>query len=207
MNKELDYAELEEEDEMLLMAHMEKREAKRSDAWFLDSGCSNHMCASECMFSSLDQTFSHILKLGINTKQRKNWTGKNIEIDKNTVEGGEIIEETTEPVAETIEPVAENEEEEITEETTESVAENEEGKITEETTESVAETIEPVAENYFLVTVAPDLTIREGRNRHPSVWLTYYNFGEGLFEEDEENMAFLVISDPVNFEEAVKSPK
>ena len=51
------------------------------------------------------------------------------------------------------------------------------------------------------------MTIREGRNRHPSVWLTYYNFGEGLFEEDEENMAFLVISDPVNFEEALKSSK
>ena len=150
----------------------------------------------------------------VNGEQRKNWTGENIEIDKNTVEGGEIIEETTEPVAETIEPVTENEEGEITEETTESVAEtiepvaeNEEGEIKEETTESVAETIEPVAENYFLVTVAPDLTIREGRNRHPSVWLTYYNFGEGIFEEDEENIAFLMISDPANFEEAVKSPK
>ena len=28
------------------------------------------MCASECMFSSLDQTFSHILKLGINTSMK-----------------------------------------------------------------------------------------------------------------------------------------
>ena len=32
---------------------------------------------------------------------------KNIEIDKNTTEEGEITKETTEPVAETIEPSAE----------------------------------------------------------------------------------------------------
>ena len=47
MNKELNYAEREEEDEMRLMAHMERHEAKRSDAWFLGSGCSNHTCANE----------------------------------------------------------------------------------------------------------------------------------------------------------------
>ena len=70
MNKELNYAELEEENEMLLMAHMLRHEAKRSDAWFLDSGCSNHMCASEGMFSSLDKTFSHIEKLGNNTGRK-----------------------------------------------------------------------------------------------------------------------------------------
>ena len=54
----------------------------------------------------------------------------------------------TKPVAEIIEPVAENEEEEILE----------------ETTKPVAETIEPATENNFPVIVAPDLTIREGRN-------------------------------------------
>ena len=57
-------------------------------------------------------------------------------------------------------------------------------------TELVAETIESVVENNFLVTVAPDLTIREGRNRHPRVWLVDYNSGEDLSEEDEENMGF-----------------
>ena len=44
MNKELNYVELEEDDKMLLMAHMERHKAKRSDVWFLDSGCSNHVC-------------------------------------------------------------------------------------------------------------------------------------------------------------------
>ena len=82
----------------------------------------------------------------------------------------------------------------------------EEGEVTEETTKLVAETIEPVAENNFPVAVAPDLT-REGRNQHPPVWLADYNSSEGLSKEDEKNMAFLMISEPVNFEEAAKSPK
>ena len=50
------------------------------------------------------------------------------------------------------------------------------------------------------------MSIRDGRNRHPPVWYAYYNFGEGLSEEDEEK-EFLMISDPVHFEEVVKSPK
>ena len=74
MNKEMNYAKPEKEDEMLLMAHMERHEAKRSDAWLLDFGCSNHMCASEGMFSSLDKTFSHIVKLGNNKSMKV--TGK-----------------------------------------------------------------------------------------------------------------------------------
>ena len=48
--------------------------------------------------------------------------GKIIEIDKNTTEEEEIMEETTRLVAETNEPIAENEEGEITEEMTEPVA-------------------------------------------------------------------------------------
>ena len=44
-NKELNYnTKLEEEDEMLLMAHMERHETKRSDAWFLDFSCSHRVC-------------------------------------------------------------------------------------------------------------------------------------------------------------------
>ena len=108
-------------------------------------------------------------------KVKQNWTGKNIEIDENTTEEGEVKEEMTKLVSQTIEPVA--------------------------------ETIEPVVEKHISVAVAPDLTIREGRNRHPPVWLAYYNSGEGLSKEDEENMTFLMISDPVNFEKAVKKPK
>ena len=116
---------------------------------------------------------------------------KNIEIDKNTSKGEEITEKTTKLVAESIEPAAEKEE----------------GEITKETTEPIFETIESVAENNFSVTVAPNLTISEGRNRHPPVWLVDYNSVEGSSEEDEENMAFLIISDRVKFEKPVKKPK
>ena len=115
---------------------------------------------------------------------KQNWTGENIEIDENTAEEGEVTEETTELVAETIEPIAKNEEGETTEKTT-----------------------EPVAKNNFSVAVASHLTIKEGRNRHPPLWLADFNSGKGLCEEDEENMTFLMISDHVNFEGGVKSPK
>lgn len=46
-NKRAYYAELDEEEELLLMAVVEENEAKRNDAWFLDSGCSNHMCGDK----------------------------------------------------------------------------------------------------------------------------------------------------------------
>ena len=82
----------------------------------------------------------------------------------------------------------------------EPVAKNEEGDITKEPTKLVVETIEPVSENNFLVVVAPNLIIREGKNWHPPIWLTDYNSDKGLSKEDEENMAFLMISDDVNFE-------
>lgn len=56
--------------------------------------------------------------------------------------------------------------------------------------------------------VTLDLAIREGRNRRLPVWSANYVSGKGLSEEDEEaNMAFFMVSDPVNFEEAVKSLK
>lgn len=65
---EAHYAEIEEEHEVLLMAYIELNGTKRSDAWFVDSGCSNHMCGDRSMFSSLDTTFTHSVKLGKNHK-------------------------------------------------------------------------------------------------------------------------------------------
>ncbi|KAL3514657.1 hypothetical protein ACH5RR_027374 [Cinchona calisaya] len=91
--------------------------------------------------------------------------GKNIEINENTAEGGEIIEEPTEPV-------------------------------------------EPAAEVNCPTVAAPDLAIREGRNRHPPAWSADYVSGEDFSEEDEANMAFLMISDPRihNFGRSKKCP-
>ncbi|KAL6319939.1 hypothetical protein AAG906_037015 [Vitis piasezkii] len=53
---------------MLLMFYVELYKAKREDAWFLDSGCSNHMCDDRTMFNELDEKFRHLVKLGNNTK-------------------------------------------------------------------------------------------------------------------------------------------
>lgn len=67
-NNEANYAEFDEEAEMLLMSYVDLFEAKRQDAWFLDSGCSNHMCGDRTMFNELDEKFRHSVKLGNNTK-------------------------------------------------------------------------------------------------------------------------------------------
>lgn len=53
---------------MLLMSYVELHETKRKYAWFLDSGCSNHMCGDRPMFSKLDESFKYSVKLGNNTR-------------------------------------------------------------------------------------------------------------------------------------------
>ncbi|GAA0167070.1 hypothetical protein LIER_22083 [Lithospermum erythrorhizon] len=67
-NKQANYVALEEDDELLLMAEVEEIKEKYEDVWFIDSGCSNHMCNREDMFFNLDKNFSHFVKLGNNTK-------------------------------------------------------------------------------------------------------------------------------------------
>ena len=52
---------------MLLMSYVEMKGAKRKDAWFLDSGCSNHMCGDRTMFSEIDDRFRQLVRLGNNT--------------------------------------------------------------------------------------------------------------------------------------------
>jgi hypothetical protein len=51
--------------EMLLMAHVEK--ALDETTWFLDSGCSNHMCGHKEFFSEIDERFCKSVKLGNNS--------------------------------------------------------------------------------------------------------------------------------------------
>lgn len=67
-NKEANYAELEEDEELLLMAYVEEKEAKRSDAWFLDSGCSNHMCGGKGIFLDMFDGGRHFVKCGNNSR-------------------------------------------------------------------------------------------------------------------------------------------
>ncbi|KAM0996698.1 hypothetical protein ACFX14_006769 [Malus domestica] len=56
------YAEASEE--MLLMAYMDTNEAGRDHIWFLDSGCSNHICGKRDMFLDFDNNFRESVKLG-----------------------------------------------------------------------------------------------------------------------------------------------
>ena len=67
-NKEANYVEVDKDEELLLMAYVEKLDAKRSDAWFIDSGCSNHMCGDKGMFSNLVEELRHSVKCGNNTR-------------------------------------------------------------------------------------------------------------------------------------------
>ncbi|XP_021820433.1 uncharacterized protein LOC110762138 [Prunus avium] len=59
------YAETSEE--MLLMAYVDIKEDDREELWFLDSGCSNHMCGKKEMFTDFDDTFRKSVKLGNNS--------------------------------------------------------------------------------------------------------------------------------------------
>lgn len=60
--------ELSHEEELVLMAQAEANGVSRAEAWFVDSGCSNHMCGDKKMFSDFDGEFRHLVKLGNNTK-------------------------------------------------------------------------------------------------------------------------------------------
>jgi len=55
------------EGEMLLMAYIDKKENSSGDTWYLDSGCSNHMCGNKSLFYDLDETFRETVKLGNNS--------------------------------------------------------------------------------------------------------------------------------------------
>ncbi|KAM1668040.1 hypothetical protein ACFX2K_047428 [Malus domestica] len=52
---------------MLLMVYVDGAKAGREYVWFLDSGCSNHMCGKRELFSLLDNTFREKGKLGNET--------------------------------------------------------------------------------------------------------------------------------------------
>ncbi|GJW21496.1 putative RNA-directed DNA polymerase [Tanacetum coccineum] len=77
LSKEANYAGFDEDEEVMLMAEIDVEEtafmADASDEskgmlWFLDSGCSNHMCGNKDRFVDLDSSFSTSVKLGNNTR-------------------------------------------------------------------------------------------------------------------------------------------
>jgi len=50
------------------MSYVDHNEAKREDVWFLDSGCSNHMCGDKTLFSDLNKSFTQMVKLRNNSR-------------------------------------------------------------------------------------------------------------------------------------------
>jgi len=72
----VNYAELNNEEEILLMSRVELYGNNREDVWFLDSGCSNHMCGDKDMFCELNEEFRQLVKLGNNTRMTVLGKGK-----------------------------------------------------------------------------------------------------------------------------------
>lgn len=67
VGEKINYTEIEEEEHMFLMTQMEPNEAKEK-TWFLDSGCSNHMCVNNQWFFNFDGDFHQFVKLNNNSK-------------------------------------------------------------------------------------------------------------------------------------------
>jgi len=62
------YAEMDEEEELLLMAYVQDKKTSKEEVWFLDSGCSNHMSGNKDWFIEMDEQFRHSVKLGNGVK-------------------------------------------------------------------------------------------------------------------------------------------
>lgn len=60
----VNYAEFDESEDLLLMAHSDISKDTNRGIWFLDSACSNHMTWTKGWFINLDESFKHSVKLG-----------------------------------------------------------------------------------------------------------------------------------------------
>ena len=70
MNKQngdqTNFTEKEEEVSFLMVCHA--NEETQQNMWYLDTGCSNHMCGENKAFSDLDESFRSSVKFGDNSK-------------------------------------------------------------------------------------------------------------------------------------------
>lgn len=58
------------------MVYVDVDKSDRDHIWFLDLGCSNHMCSIKEIFSDLDSNFRESVKLGNNSSLTMLWEGK-----------------------------------------------------------------------------------------------------------------------------------
>ncbi|GMI66249.1 hypothetical protein HRI_000294200 [Hibiscus trionum] len=73
-------SQAENQEHILLMAEVDGKEQRKTDVWFLDSGCSNHMCGKIEYFSDFDDKFTESVKLGNDTNMVVNGKG-NIKLE------------------------------------------------------------------------------------------------------------------------------
>ena len=66
MEIKLTFAEKEEYVSLLMVCHVE--EETQQNMWYLDTGCSNHMCGGKEAFSDFDESFRSSVKFGDNSK-------------------------------------------------------------------------------------------------------------------------------------------
>ncbi|GMI66347.1 hypothetical protein HRI_000304000 [Hibiscus trionum] len=62
------FAEKEKEEEISLLMACHGKEEIHQNLWYLDTGCSNHMCGDMMMFSELDEAFRSTVSFGDNSK-------------------------------------------------------------------------------------------------------------------------------------------
>jgi len=67
--KKANYAKVDEEDEILLMAY-EDLQQQIKNCWYIDSGCSNHMIGNKEWFLSLEEELCRTVKLGNDTHMK-----------------------------------------------------------------------------------------------------------------------------------------
>jgi hypothetical protein len=60
----VNYAEFNDDEEMLLMAQNDQESCGKNCIWFLDSGCSNHMIGQKELFFDFDDSYRDSVKLG-----------------------------------------------------------------------------------------------------------------------------------------------
>jgi hypothetical protein len=75
---------VETREEMLLMAHISSQDDAAQHIWFLDSGCSNHMCGRRDIFFDFDCNFKESVKMGNNSSLSVHGRGR-IRIEVNGI--------------------------------------------------------------------------------------------------------------------------
>nr|KYP59803.1 Retrovirus-related Pol polyprotein from transposon TNT 1-94 [Cajanus cajan] len=62
--KKANYAEFDEEEELVLMSYEEPHQTRVEERWYFDSGCSNHMIGNKSWFLNLEEEHCRTVKLG-----------------------------------------------------------------------------------------------------------------------------------------------